>query len=381
MEKNPFFKEIHGRFAFGCMRLPMIGDQVDIPQFKAMAKAFIEKGFNYFDTAHGYIDGKSELAIREAVSSVFPREKFLLTNKLSSGFFNSQEEIRPLFQQQLECCGVEYFDFYLMHAMNARLFEKYKACHAFETAFELKKEGKIRHVGFSFHDTPEVLDQILTEYPQVEVVQIQFNYLDYEDVSVESRKCYEVCVKHGKPNLIMEPVKGGRLVNLPPEGAEALARCNAELGVNHSNASYAVRFAASFPNVACVLSGMSNFEQMEDNLSSMKDFVPLNKRELQAVHEVVDSFAKLNLVPCTKCRYCVEENHCPMGIEIPRVFGLYNAKKAFNEYNQVRYYEALVEHGGAASSCIECGGCEAVCPQHLPIRDLLKDVAKEFEGK
>ena len=381
MEQNPFFPEIHGRFAFGCMRLPMKEGEVDIPEFQKMADAFIAAGFNYFDTAHGYLDGKSEPAIKQVVTSRYPRSAYLLTDKLSGSYFNCEADIRPYFQSMLDACGVEYFDFFLMHALNASSFEKYKACHAFEIAFELKAEGKIRHVGMSFHDKAEVLDRILTEYPQIEVVQIQFNYLDYEDVSVESRKCYEVCVKHGKPNLIMEPVKGGRLVNLPPEGAEALARCNAELGVNHSNASYAVRFAASFPNVACVLSGMSNYEQMEDNLSSMKDFTPLNERELQAVHEVVDSFAKLNLVPCTKCRYCVEENHCPMGIEIPRVFGLYNAKKAFNEYNQVRYYEALVEHGGAASSCIECGGCEAVCPQHLPIRDLLKDVAKEFEGK
>lgn len=381
MESNPFFPEIHGRFAFGCMRLPMKDNEVDVPEFQKMADAFIEAGFNYFDTAHGYLDGKSETAIKEVVTSRYPRSSYLLTNKLSGSYFNCEADIRPYFQSMLDACGVEYFDFFLMHAMNAQSFEKYKACRAFEIAFELKQEGKIRHVGMSFHDKAAVLDRILTEYPQIEVVQIQFNYLDYDDVSIESRKCYEVCKKHGKPILVMEPVKGGRLVNLPPEGMDALKRCNEELGVNRSPASYAIRFVASFPEIACVLSGMSNYEQMADNLSFMKDFQPINNRERKAIGEVVEAFDKLHLIACTKCRYCVEENHCPMGIEIPRVFALYNAKKAFNEYNQVRYYEALIEQSGAASSCIGCGGCEAVCPQHLPIRELLVDVAKEFEGK
>ena len=381
MEKNPFFEEIHGRFAFGCMRLPMIGDQVDIPQFKAMAKAFIEKGFNYFDTAHGYIDGKSELAIREAVSSVFPREKFLLTNKLSSGFFNSQEEIRPLFQQQLECCGVEYFDFYLMHAMNARLFEKYKACHAFETAFELKKEGKIRHVGFSFHDTPEVLDQILTEYPQVEVVQIQFNYLDYDSPSVESRRLYEICAKHGKPMLVMEPVKGGSLVNLAPQAQKVLDECNAAEGTHYSNAAFAVRFALSHPRIACVLSGMSSMEQMEDNLSVTADFQPLNEVEQKAIKDTVDAIRSIKLIECTTCHYCVLESHCPKDIPIPEIFTALNGKQIYNDWSMDGLYRRVTAGKGKASDCIRCGACERVCPQKLAIRDFLVKAKETFEGE
>ena len=200
---------IKKNFGFGCMRLPMIGEEVDIEQTKVMVDKFLEAGFNYFDTAHGYIQGKSELAVRECLAKRYPRESYMLTNKLTGNYFNKEEDIRPLFESQLEACGVEYFDFYLMHAQNATNFEKFKACRAYETAFELKKEGKVKHVGFSFHDSAEVLDKIISTYPEIEAVQIQFNYLDYEDATVESRKCYEVCRKHQKPIIVMEPVKGG----------------------------------------------------------------------------------------------------------------------------------------------------------------------------
>ncbi|MBQ3640790.1 aldo/keto reductase, partial [bacterium] len=235
------FPEINTFFGFGCMRLPMKGSEVDIVQFKDMVDYFINNGFNYFDTAHGYIDGKSEKAIKVAISDRYSRDRFLLTNKLTEPYFNKEEDIRPFFNSQLELCGVEYFDFYLMHAQNAANFEKFKKCRAYETAFDLKKEGKIKHVGISFHDKSEVLDNILTTYPEIEIVQIQFNYVDYDDASVQSRKCYDVCRKHGKPMIVMEPVKGGSLVNLP----EKAQKVYDELGTGASNASYAIRFAAS----------------------------------------------------------------------------------------------------------------------------------------
>lgn len=190
-------------FGFGCMRLPMQGDQVDTVETCKMVDAFLEAGFNYFDTAHGYLDGKSELALRECLTSRYPRDRYILTDKLTNFYFKKEEDIRPFFESQLAACGVEYFDFYLMHAQDARNFGFFKQCRAYETAFELKKEGKVRHVGISFHDRPEVLEQILTEYPQIEVVQIQFNYVDYEDEAVQSKNCYEVCRKHGKPVLVM----------------------------------------------------------------------------------------------------------------------------------------------------------------------------------
>ncbi|MBE5841108.1 MAG: Fe-S oxidoreductase [Butyrivibrio sp.] len=370
------FSQIKTFFGFGCMRLPMIGSEVDIEQFKEMTDYFIENGFNYFDTAHGYIDGKSELAIKEALTKRYSRDKYLLTDKLTESFFNSEEDIRPFFQSQLDACGVEYFDFYLMHAQNAVNFEKFKKCNAYETAFKLKEEGKIKHVGLSFHDKAEVLDNILTTYPQIEIVQIQFNYVDYDDASVQSKKVYDVCRKHNKPIIVMEPVKGGSLVNLPEKAQQIFDELNAGL----SNASYAIRFAASQEGIRLVLSGMSDMAQMKDNVSYMKDFKPLSETEMGAVARVTAIFKGLDMIPCTACHYCVEENHCPMAIKIPEIFACYNRKKIFNDWNQNMYYSRITSEGaGKASDCIQCGGCENVCPQHLEIRNLLETVAAEFE--
>lgn len=376
MEQNKWFPEVNGNFAFGCMRLPMNGDKVDYDEFKKMADAFIDAGFNYFDTAHGYIGGQSETSIRDCVSSRYDRSQFLLTNKLTDPYFKKQEDIRPFFENQLKWCGVDYFDFYLMHSQDRNNYEKFKKCKAYETAYELKKEGLIKHLGISFHDKAEVLDMILSEHPEVEVVQIQFNYLDYEDASVEARKVYEVCEKYNKPVLVMEPVKGGSLVNLPEDADKILRDLN-----GGSNASYAIRFAASFPNIAVVLSGMSDMEQMNDNLSYMTDFQPLSELELEAVTKVCNIFRNLNLVPCTSCKYCIEENECPKGIRIPDMFAVLNAHEAFHNWNTNFYYDSVVTGGnrGKASDCIKCGKCEKVCPQHLQIRELLVKVAETFE--
>ena len=377
------FTEIKKNFGFGCMRLPMVDGEVDMEQFKQMVDLFLEEGFNYFDTAHGYLDGKSELALREGLTSRYPRDRYLLVNKLTSMYFHKEEEIRPFFENQLKWCGVDYFDVYLMHAQNAAEFEKYKKCHAYETALQLKEEGRIRHFGISFHDKAVVLDQILTEYPQVEIVQIQFNYLDYEDPSVEARKVYEVCRKHNKPVLVMEPVKGGSLVKLPEDAQKIFDDLNEEEGTQMSNASYAIRYAAGFDGMKVVLSGMSDLQQMKDNLSYMKEFQPLNAKEKEAVAKVVEVFHGLDMIPCTACHYCVDENHCPKHIRIPDVFACLNSKKAFNDWNMDIYYSSVlsVNGSGKASECIGCGGCERVCPQHLEIRKLLGDVAATFEKK
>lgn len=377
------FTEIKKNFGFGCMRLPMVDGEVDMEQFKQMVDLFLEEGFNYFDTAHGYLDGKSELALREGLTSRYPRDRYLLVNKLTSMYFHKEEEIRPFFENQLKWCGVDYFDVYLMHAQNAAEFEKYKKCHAYETALQLKEEGRIRHFGISFHDKAVVLDQILTEYPQVEIVQIQFNYLDYEDPSVEARKVYEVCRKHNKPVLVMEPVKGGSLVKLPEDAQKIFDDLNAQEGTQMSNASYAIRYAAGFDGMKVVLSGMSDLQQMKDNLSYMKEFQPLNAKEKDAVAKVVEVFHGLDMIPCTACHYCVDENHCPKHIRIPDVFACLNSKKAFNDWNMDIYYSSVLSANGSgkASECIGCGGCERVCPQHLEIRKLLGDVAATFEKK
>ena len=369
---NKLFNNIKGNFGFGCMRLPMNGTEVDYDETNKMIDTFLANGFNYFDTAHGYIDGKSEIALRECLVKRYPREDYILVDKLTTYYFEKEEEIRPLFKRQLEACGVEYFDFYLLHAQNAEYFEKYKKCRAYEIAFELKEEGKVKHVGISFHDKAEVLDQILTEYPDIEVVQIQFNYVDYEDVGIESRKCYEVCVKHNKPVIVMEPVKGGGLINLPQEAEDIF-----DALAGGSNASYAIRFAASFDNIMMVLSGMSNMEQMEDNISFMRDFTPLTEQEFAAVWKVRDIFEKQNLIPCTACKYCMDV--CPKHIAIPDLFADLNSKIVHKDWNSSWYYDIHIHGHGKASDCIKCGKCEKACPQHLKIRDLLEDVAKAFE--
>ena len=377
MIENRFFPKINGNFGFGCMRLPMKDGAVDHEEFSRMADAFIAAGFNYFDTAHGYIGGQSETAIRECVARRYDRSRFLLTNKLTEPYFSTQEDIRPFFEKQLAWCGVDHFDFYLMHAQDRNNYQKFKRCKAYETAYRFKEEGLIRHFGISFHDKAEVLDMILDEHPEIELVQIQFNYADYEDASVESRKVYEVCERHGKPVSVMEPVKGGSLVNLPEEADRIFRALN-----GGSNASYALRFAASFPNVAVVLSGMSDMAQMDDNLSAMKDFKPLSETEKEAVEQVCAIFKKINLIPCTACRYCIEESQCPTGIRIPDLFAARNAHEAFHNWNTAYYYSHVItgDGHGKASDCVRCGKCERVCPQHLPIRELLKDVAKTFEN-
>lgn len=365
--------KVKKNFGFGCMRLPMNGDQVDIAETTRMVDEFLAQGFNYFDTAHGYIGGKSELALKECLTSRYPREAYSLTDKLTDSYFKTEADIRPFFESQLEACGVDYFDFYLMHAQNADNFKKFKACRAYETAFALKAEGRIRHVGLSFHDRAEVLDQILTEYPQIEVVQIQFNYLDYDDIAVQSRKCYEVCRKHGKPVLVMEPVKGGSLVNLPEEAKKVLDDLH-----GGSPASYAIRFAAGFPGMMMVLSGMSNMEQMQDNISFMRDFKPLDETERAAVEKVQEIFHSKDLIPCTACRYCTDG--CPKHISIPDLFAIMNTKQIHHDWNADCYYEDVhTAPGRKASDCLKCGKCEKVCPQHLPIRKLLEQVAAEFE--
>lgn len=377
MQESKFFQEIHGNFGFGCMRLPMKEGKVDYDEFCRMADAFIDAGFNYFDTAHGYIGGQSETAIGDCVSKRYDRGKFLLTNKLTEPYFRSQEDIRPFIEQQLGWCQVDYFDFYLMHAQDKNNYEKFKRCKAYETAYRFKEEDLIRHFGISFHDKAKVLDMILTEHPEVEIVQIQFNYVDYEDASVEARKVYEVCEKHGKPVVVMEPVKGGSLVHLPKEADQILRDLN-----GGSNASYAIRYAASFPNMAMVLSGMSDMAQMQDNISAMQDFKPLSKKEMDAMRQVCGIFKSQNLIPCTSCRYCIDENECPKGIRIPDMFASLNAHEAFHNWNTGYYYSNVITGNGhgKASDCIKCGKCEKVCPQHLPIRDLLTNVAKTFES-
>ena len=362
---NKFFPEIKKNFGFGCMRFPMAGEQVDVAAVTEMVDYFMNAGFNYFDTARPYHSGTSESVVRTCLTSRYPRESFVLTNKLSPTKFESEGEIRSLFEDQLRECGVEYFDFYLFHANSAKRHEKFTQTRAYDIVQELKAEGKIRHVGMSFHDTARVLDKILTERPEIEVVQLQLNYVDWDDPQVQARKCYEVCRKHGKPVLVMEPVKGGTLVNLPEKAMKELK------GV--SPAEYAIRFAAGWPNVAMVLSGMSNMEQMVENVSFMKDFKPLTYAEEQVVERVRSIYQAQNRIPCTSCRYCVDG--CYGKINIPQVFACMNDVLEGKEGAEERY--RALERG--ADRCIGCDMCSHVCPQGLNIRYLMEQINDTFQ--
>ena len=361
---NPHFPEIKKNFGFGMMRLPKKEDgSIDDAQVAQMIRHFLDLGFNYFDTAAPYHNGDSEGVVGRELSSKYPRESYVLADKLSNMFFEKEEDIRPFFEKQLKTCGVEYFDFYLMHALSASRHEKWTRCRAYDIAQELKAEGKIRHVGMSFHDSAEVLDKILTERPELEFVQLQFNYVDYEDPDVESRACYEVCRKHGKPVFVMEPVKGGSLVNLPREALDLMEK---------SSVNYAIRFAAGFEDIVMVLSGMSDMNQLTENVGFMKDFEPLNEQEHQMIKKVRTIYQAQHKIPCTACRYCVDG--CPAGIPIPDLFGFANEKHK-KEPNPEGAYTDFEVNG---SACLDCGKCEAECPQRLHIRKLLQDVHKEF---
>lgn len=367
------FKEIKSNFGFGLMRLPLKDGEIDFEETNKMVDEFMSAGLSYFDTAHGYLGGKSEIAFRECIAKRYPRDSYTITNKLSENFFNSEQEIYDIFEKQLEICGVDYFDFYLMHAQGKKNYKKYQDCHAYEIAQEFKKQGKVHHVGLSFHDSAEFLDLILTEHPEIELVQLQLNYVDFNDAGVQSKLCLDVCNKHRKPVVVMEPVKGGSLVNLPEEANKVLR----ELG-EFSNAGYALRFAGSQEGVIMVLSGMSNLEQMKDNIYSMANFKYLSNEEYNAIDKVCKIFKALSLIPCTGCRYCVDG--CPMKILIPNLFADLNAKVAYKDWNSSFYYNVHTLEHGKASACVKCGKCEKICPQHINIRELLEKVAKEFEN-
>ena len=368
-----FSELLHGKFGFGCMRMQLNDKgEVDMDNFRAMVDCYLDAGFNYFDTAHGYYDGKSEAALKEGLTSRYPRERYVLTDKLSPNFFESEEEIRPLFQAQLDACGVEYFDFYLFHAMCEEFIDKYTRLHAFEAVKRFKEEGLVKHIGTSFHDKPEVLDRLLSEHPEIEIVQIQYNYLDLDDENVQSAACLEVCKKHGKPVLVMEPVKGGSLVYLPEQSLDVLNALN-----DGSPASLALRFAAESDQVVMVLSGVTTLTQMQENVTFMKDLRPLSDAAHAALVTVREQIRALHLIECTGCRYCTEG--CPMQINIPGVFRCANDRIKFPGRPGSRY-QWVTKNGGKASDCIECGACEEICPQHLPIRELLKQAAETFES-
>ncbi|MCQ2601630.1 MAG: aldo/keto reductase [Treponema sp.] len=365
------------KLGFGLMRLPFAENpewgNVNLETTKKMIDKYMDNGFSYFDTAWVYHGGNSEKVFGELVAKRYPREKYQVVSKMPLWDMKDPAELQTTFDKQLSNCGISYFDYYFLHALNKANVKTAEKLGAFEWMQKMKQEGKILHPGFSFHDTADVLDDILNSHPEVELVQLQINYIDWESDTVQSRKCYEVCKKHGVLVSVMEPVKGGSLANVQGEVKKIFTDYNPDASV----ASWAIRYCASLDNILVVLSGMSNMEQLDDNISYMKDFKPLNEDELNCINQATEILKANIAVPCTACRYCTDG--CPMKINIPRYFELLNDAKRYGKQNYLWNYNDEKKKGGSPDQCIGCGACQGHCPQKIEIIEFLKKVVDTFE--
>ncbi|MCC8123011.1 MAG: aldo/keto reductase [Oscillospiraceae bacterium] len=360
---------------FGFMRLPMLGREVDIEQTKQMVDLFMGKGFTYFDTAYGYLGGKSEAAIKTALVDRYPRERFQLATKLPAWFASvtTREQAEDMFWTSLERTGAGYFDFYLLHNLGEGRTESFDRYDLWHFLAKQKAEGRIRHLGFSIHAGADHLEEVLTAHPEMEFVQLQINFADWESPTVQSRKCYETARRHGKPVIIMEPVKGGSLASLPPQAEQRFHAANPDA----SAAAWAIRYAASLEGIVTVLSGMSNLAQVEDNLSYMERFTPLSEQERATVEEVRKILEGFPQIPCTECNYCAPG--CPKCIPIPDIFRVMNEYLIYqNQASAQTKYDWAVGGVGDAAACLGCGACEVVCPQKISISEELSAAAALF---
>ena len=364
------------KLGFGCMRFPLLNKDdsasIDVRQVEKMIDLFMKRGFTYFDTAYPYHKGHSEQVLKEVLVKRYPRDSYTVTDKCPTFAIHKKEDFERIFEEQLNRTGLSYFDYYWLHALDNSRYEKMESLGGFEFMKQLKKEGRVHHIGFSFHDTADVLEKILIAHPEMEIVQLQINYEDWENAVVQAKANYMLCEKYHKKVVVMEPVKGGRLAKVPAEADKIFKSIHPEM----SDASWAIRFAASLPSVMVVLSGMSSLEQVEDNTSYMEDFKPLDEEEKEAIRKAQEIIKKNLGIPCTGCHYCTDG--CPKKIDIPTYFSLYNYTDDEDDRKGL-YKKAAVGHG-LASECIECGQCERMCPQHLPIRTLLAEkIVPTFE--
>ena len=370
------------KLGFGFMRLPLLsGDPADIDyvSVNSMVDEYLANGFKYFETAYPYHNHTSENAIRKCVVERFERDSFLLADKMPFNI-RDREWFEIIFNQQLERCGVSYFDFYLLHNLGQDVFQKYERIGGFDFLKKLRDQRKTKFIGFSFHDTPEILDAILCAHPEMDFVQLQINYLDMDSLHVQSEACYKVARRHHKPIIVMEPVKGGSLEDIANEALGLFK----ELDSKASPASFAIRYAASLEGIMLVLSGMSNIEQIKDNVSYMKTFKPLRNEEYEVIKKVTTIVKRCHNIQCTACRYCIDE--CVNEIPIPDLFSIFNSMKSSGRNDRTTrsrhkiLYERAIYGKGKAGDCIKCGKCEKVCPQHLPIRREIQDIASMFES-
>ncbi len=359
------------KLGFGLMRLPEKDGAIDLERVNDMVDRYMKSGMNYFDTAYVYHGGKSEVAARECLVKRYPRDSFMLATKLPAWEIKKEADIERIFNEQRERAGVDYFDFYLLHSIedgsNYDVYEKYDC---FSWGLRAKEQGLIRHLGFSFHGTPELLEKVLDKHPEMEFVQIQLNYLDRTNPVVHSQKLYDILHARNIPIIVMEPVRGGMLANMAPE-IEAKFKARQP---DKSVASWALRYVASLPGVMTTLSGMSTEEQMDDNIRTFTTFEPIAADEMKIIDEVTDEILSIPQIGCTACKYCTDG--CPMHISIPDVFRTINTLRRYpDDWRAKNFYSGVVSRGGRAADCVGCGQCEGVCPQHLPIIDLLKEAA------
>ncbi len=368
---------VPAKYGFGCMRLPLLDpndeSSIDIEQVKKMVDAFMAAGNTYFDTAYVYHEGCSETALREALVKRYPRDSFTIATKCLAWTYDNAEEAQACLPTSLERLGVDYIDYYLLHNVGGKRTAKFDAFDMWDYAKRMKEAGLIKHWGFSIHDGPEVLEEILNAHPDVEFVQLQVNYLDWDDPVTQSRKLMDVAAAHGKPVIIMEPARGGRLCNLPEEVAALLQEANPQAPIS----SWAYRFCWNLPNVLAVLSGTSTLEQMEENLASYAANEPLSPEEEQALASAVAALRDMQVVRCTNCGYCLDG--CPSHVKISTIMGLLNLEAMTKDREFVKGLYSWQAADGYASECIACGACEAICPQSISIIDNLKVAAEAFE--